>query len=200
MPIAPGTAGSFAGVLLFGLMGWAATDVAMTDLLALYGLAIGLLLLVGIRAAGRAEIDFGRRDDRRIVIDEVVGQLISLAPLVPLLWVVNLENATRIDPLGFRGNDVFVLLFEVVTGFVLFRLFDVWKPGVIGWAERRLSGGLGVMADDVLAGIHAALCLFGFHTLIFARFYSEWPWVWANASWRGISPASATALGFGASL
>jgi phosphatidylglycerophosphatase A len=49
----------------------------------------------------------------------------------------------------------------VVTGFVLFRVFDVWKPGPVGWAERRFGGGLGVMMDDVMAGLLAAVLLAG---------------------------------------
>ena len=44
-----------------------------------------------------------------------------------------------------------------MTGFVLFRVFDIWKPGAIRWAERRFTGGWGVMADDIMAGIHGDL-------------------------------------------
>jgi phosphatidylglycerophosphatase A len=159
VPIAPGTAGSFGGVLLFLLAVSAGTGLSRTSFLVLYALAVGALLLLGIRASGRAEVDFGRRDDGRIVIDEVVGQLIALAPLVP--WA------------RFARDDLFLLLSEVVTGFVLFRLFDVWKPGAVRWAERRFEGGLGVMADDVVAGLYAGLCLFVLHLLVFERFFSS---------------------------
>jgi phosphatidylglycerophosphatase A len=48
-----------------------------------------------------------------------------------------------------------------VTGFVAFRVFDIWKPGPVRWAERRFSGGAGVMLDDVVAGAFAALLLGG---------------------------------------
>jgi phosphatidylglycerophosphatase A len=156
VPIAPGTAGSLGGVLLFLLALNVATGISRASFLVLYALAVGSLLLLGIRAAGRAEVDFGRRDDGRIVIDEVVGQLIALTPLVPL-----------------ARDDLFLLFPEVVTGFVLFRLFDVWKPGAIRWAERRFEGGLGVMADDVVAGIYAGFCLFVLHLLVFERFFSS---------------------------
>lgn len=162
VPIAPGTAGSFGGVLLFLLAVCAGTGLSRASLLALYALAVGSLLLLGIRAAGRAEVDFGRRDDGRIVIDEVVGQLIALAPLALL-----------------ARDDHFLLFFEVVTGFVLFRLFDVWKPGAVRWAECRFEGGLGVMADDVVAGLYAGLCLFVLHLLVFERFSSS-----VSVAWR----------------
>ena len=68
---------------------------------------------------------FGEKDDGRIVIDEVVGQLIALAPL---LFFANLA-----------GTHLLVLL---GAGFLLFRLFDIWKPGPVRWAERRFEGGV----------------------------------------------------------
>lgn len=68
-----------------------------------------------------------------------------------------------------------VFIFEVVTGFVLFRLFDVWKPGVIRWTEQRFGGGWGVMANDLVAGIHVAIGLFVLHGLVFERLYSNHP-------------------------
>ena len=111
----------------------------------LLGCLIAVLTLIGIWASAWAERDFcregGRKDDGRIVIDEVVGQLIALAPL-PLL-------------LGPDSGFLSVFI-AVVTGFVLFRLFDVWKPGAIRWAEKRFDGGMGVMADDLVAGVYAA--------------------------------------------
>lgn len=101
----------------------------------------GALLALGIWAADGAESVLGRKDDGRIVIDEIVGQLLSFAPLLAL-------------PLGSRTNS-----WALVTGFVAFRLFDIWKPGPVRWAERRFSGGLGVMLDDVVAGVFAAAVL-----------------------------------------
>jgi len=49
----------------------------------------------------------------------------------------------------------------MAIAFVLFRLFDIWKPWPISWADKNISGGVGVMADDILAGIAAAACLYG---------------------------------------
>lgn len=151
VPVAPGTAGSLGGVLLFLLVVSAGAGLSRVSFALLYALGVGSLLVLGIRAAGRAEVDFGRRDDGRIVIDEVVGQLIALAPLIFLLPSHSTMSA---------GEDFFQLIPEVVTGFVLFRLFDVWKPGAVRWAECRFEGGLGVMADDVVAGLYAGLCLY----------------------------------------
>jgi phosphatidylglycerophosphatase A len=72
----------------------------------------------------------------------VVGQLVALAPLLVFAG----PAATRSLPL-------------LGAGFLLFRLFDIWKPGPVGWAERRFAGGAGVMLDDVVAGALAGLCI-----------------------------------------
>jgi len=133
-PIAPGTFGSALGVALFVVLS------ALHPLL--FALTTATLLALGTWAADRAEIFFGQKDDRRIVIDEVVGQLIALAPL---LCFADRAGVTSLALLG--------------SGFLLFRLFDIWKPGPIGWAERRFAGGAGVMLDDVVAGALAALLM-----------------------------------------
>ena len=133
-PVAPGTAGSAVGVLLYlPLSGLGAPLFSVT--------LLGLLFL-GIWAAERAESHFGRKDDGRIVIDEVVGQLVTLAPLV---W------------LAAPGRMRTPLL--LVTGFVVFRVLDIWKPGPVGWAERHFRGGAGVVMDDVVAGALGALLM-----------------------------------------
>jgi len=128
-PIAPGTAGSAAA-----LLPW----------LALRGLAWPWYLVVivaafalGVWASAVAARRLGLADPGAIVWDEFVGQWIALAPL--LAW-----------PRGWPW---------ILAGFLLFRLFDVWKPWPVSWADRNVSGGLGVMLDDVFAGVWAALLL-----------------------------------------
>jgi phosphatidylglycerophosphatase A len=105
------------------------------------------LLAAGIWAAGEVERASGLEDDGRIVIDEIVGQLIGLAPLLR-------------DPENLRS------LPWLVTGFVAFRVFDVWKPGPVRWAERRFSGGMGVMLDDVVAGGFTALLVIALQLVV----------------------------------
>jgi phosphatidylglycerophosphatase A len=99
---------------------------------------------LGVWAAGETQRATGLHDDGRIVIDEVAGQIVALAPLVLA---------------GSLPRAAWAVL--VVTGFVTFRVFDVWKPGPVAWAERSLPGGAGVVADDLLAGVLAALVLAG---------------------------------------
>jgi len=82
-------------------------------------------------------------DPSEIVIDEVVGQWIALWPLSAGLW--------------WMGADAWVFPYPGwIAGFLLFRLFDIWKPGPVGWADRR-DDAYGVMMDDLIAGVMAAV-------------------------------------------
>jgi phosphatidylglycerophosphatase A len=125
-PKAPGTAGSLLVLLLYPL--WQSLGLGYAALL------IVLMSLVGIYICGRTAELLQVHDDGRIVWDEFAGQSIALLPLL------------------YCGCSAWWL----VLAFVLFRIFDVWKPFPIGWADRQVAGGLGIMLDDVLAGLMAA--------------------------------------------
>lgn len=129
-PKAPGTFGS-AFALLF-IPAWLALGFFNSVLI------IVLMSLLGIYLCGRTAELMGVHDDGRIVWDEFAGQSISLLPLVYL----------------GQMNWLWVLI-----GFALFRLFDVWKPWPIRVVDRRVHGGFGIMLDDIIAGIWAALCI-----------------------------------------
>jgi phosphatidylglycerophosphatase A len=131
--------------------------VALFLVLSSFELPIYLLTLVavsvlGIWASAAGEAFFRQPDDGRIVIDEVAGQLLTLTPLLPLRARVVEQGISTSPELGS-----FIL--AVVTGFVVFRCLDIWKPGPIGWAERNFHGGWGVMADDLIAGLMGAVLL-----------------------------------------
>ena len=146
LPAAPGTWGSLATVLvvawLVGIEGWfggflAAPSADASPLIsqpALFALATLVIFVLGVALGQKAHIDWGRHDPGSFVVDEVVGQLI---PLLPLL-------GGSLPPFG------------VALAFVLFRLFDITKPPPCRWLER-LPGGVGIMADDVAAGLFAAI-------------------------------------------
>lgn len=95
-----------------------------------YAGVVAALFIVGIACAGSAEKILDSGDPGLVVIDEIVGQLIALAA-VPF-------------------HPVTALL-----GFVLFRLFDILKPFPVNWLDKHLHGGLGIMLDDVMAGLYA---------------------------------------------
>ena len=126
IPFAPGTFGSAAGLVLFFL-------VRSTGSVALELALIVLLFLIGIWSGNEAEHHFGKTDPGPVVLDEVVGMLITLA-LLP------------------------VNLFGAIVGFLLFRVLDVFKPWPSGRFEQ-LPGGLGVMADDGMAAVYGNLAM-----------------------------------------
>ncbi|PSD39773.1 phosphatidylglycerophosphatase A family protein [Acinetobacter radioresistens] len=129
-PKAPGTFGS-AFALLF-IPAWLALGFFNSVLI------IVLMALLGIYLCGRTAELMGVHDDGRMVWDEFAGQSISFLPLVYL----------------GQMNWLWVLI-----GFALFRLFEVWKPWPIRVVDRRVHGGFGIMLDDIIAGIWAALCI-----------------------------------------
>ena len=125
-PIAPGTAGSAAGLVVYLLVWWTQSRAV----------EIGLILLLfaaGVWAGTAAERYFGGIDPGPIVIDEVVGMLITLAFI----------------PVGVAG---------ALLGFFIFRVFDVIKPYPAGRFEAW-HGGLGVMADDAMAAVYVNLIM-----------------------------------------
>jgi phosphatidylglycerophosphatase A len=144
LPLAPGTWGSLLAVGIYLLVrikiSWHPTDspAILTPLGFLIGeiLVIAVVTIVGIWAASRTERVLKIKDPQKVVVDEVAGQLIALLPL-PL---------TRIGPWPVL----------VIIAFILFRFFDIVKP----YPARRLEslhGGLGIMLDDVVAGVYAAI-------------------------------------------
>ena len=138
-PIAPGTVGALEGVAIY--LAIHALHLRQAYSLIVLAVINVVLFAVGVWASNRTCEMTGVKDPRLVVIDEVSGQLISLTPLV-LLPSISIT--------------------AVVIGFLLFRLFDIFKPYPIGKLER-LHGGLGVMADDALAGVYAAVLLWLTH-------------------------------------
>lgn len=132
-PKAPGTFGTLPGVALAWLIGMLAASLAVP---AGYLTAAVVLLLtpIGVFLCGRASEKLGVHDHGGIVFDEIVGVLIPfiLIPVTPL---------------------------NLLWGFLAFRVFDVIKPWPISWLDRHVSGGLGIMVDDLLAGVFALAAL-----------------------------------------
>ncbi len=93
-----------------------------------------VLFLLGIWLCGKTATNLGVHDHPAIVWDEIVGYLVTMT-MVPPGWL------------------------WVIAGFLLFRLFDIWKPWPIRWVDKRVQGGFGIMLDDVLAAIYALLIL-----------------------------------------
>ena len=135
-------------------------------------LLVLFLAFVGVWSAGRAAQFTGIKDPQFVVIDEVAGQHITL--ILPLIPVAMPHFATHMDFSTYAIYAALSLLNwkYLLVGFLLFRFFDIWKPVPIRNLEK-LPGGWGIMADDWLAGIYAAILmkvalLFGLFALHFS--------------------------------
>jgi phosphatidylglycerophosphatase A len=93
-----------------------------------------IFTLAAIGAASRANHIFGRHDDQRIVIDEVAGYLVTMIGITPSAW-------------------------NLVAGFVVFRIFDILKPWPCRTIDRKMPGGAGVVLDDIMAGIYGLIVM-----------------------------------------
>ena len=137
-PKAPGTVGSFVS-LIIGLFLLEFLHPSTLFLLAL------LITVIAIKQIDIYEKEVGMHDGKEIVIDELAGMWITLA-----ICGINSSNVLFMAPLAF----------------LFFRLFDIWKPSIIGRIDREVKGGLGVMGDDVLAGVTAGIATAGVYQLI----------------------------------
>jgi len=126
-PFASGTFGTLAAIPFYLMLAKLS--------LPLYLLTLTAFFFLSCWVSGKAEVVFNENDSGKIVIDEVVGYLVTMAA-IPFDWRY------------------------MVAGFFLFRLFDIVKPPPASWFDRKLKNGYGVVLDDVAAGIYAWLCLF----------------------------------------
>lgn len=140
---APGTWGTVGGLMialpmfLLGFWGFLAVVV------------VGCL--VGSYVCGKTSKLMGVHDDPHIVFDEWVGMWISLLPSVWLLAQTQDAGKTGLE----HHHPSTALLF--IVPFVLFRFFDIMKPPPIKWVDKNVSGGFGILIDDVLAGVMAVM-------------------------------------------
>lgn len=148
LPLAPGTWGSLVGVGIYLLVVW--IEAVISTNLTLRGwsepqiaawrqfsslIVFLIFCLIGMWAASRAGRIFQKKDPQKVVVDEVIGQLVV-----------------------FLFVPFFISWKLILAGFLLFRLFDIWKPYPIKLLEN-LPGGIGICADDILAGIYGGICL-----------------------------------------
>jgi len=125
-PFASGTAGTLAAIPFYLLLAQLPLTLYLVTLLAFFFLACWV--------SGKAEVVFGEQDSGKIVIDEVVGYLVTMTAM----------------PVDWR---------YIVAGFFLFRFFDIVKLPPARWFDRKVKNGYGVVLDDVAAGVHSWVVL-----------------------------------------
>jgi phosphatidylglycerophosphatase A len=167
IPFAPGTHGTFAGVLLFILIAQIGQYIGGVHA-AVFGLVAFTIMIfpIGIWASNRYMQAAGKHDPKEIVIDEVAGVFVAIILGILLLDIAELlvlgETVTYYEPY------VVEMLMSVV---VLFRVFDIAKPPPINIFDERMKGGFGVMFDDLVAGVFAAVALMFSYIIILVLYY-----------------------------
>ncbi|GFZ87415.1 phosphatidylglycerophosphatase A [Rickettsiales bacterium] len=144
LPYMPGTWASFFSILFLSLF------ILVTKNYLLVFLVLLLLFLLGTWASDEYSKHTGHHDPKEIVIDEVVGQILTIFIAVPF---ANIDTSNFFNLRGF--------LFLLVT-FILFRLFDITKPWPVSFVDTNIRRGIGVMLDDVVAGLMAGLIFAAF--------------------------------------
>ncbi len=134
IPFAPGTMGTLVAIPLYLLLvtllqGW------------WYAGAVVALTVVAIWISGLAEELYGRKDPPQVVIDEIVGFMLTMIAMPPTAMYI-------------------------IMGFVLFRVFDILKPQPAGWINDRMRGGSGIVLDDIVAGLYANIVLQFFYRVL----------------------------------
>jgi len=137
-PKAPGTVGSFVSLLL------AIPLLQYLHVSTLFMLAI-LITVIAVKQINIYEEEVGEHDSKEIVIDELAGMWIALSIC------------------GINDSNMIIM---AVLAFIYFRIFDIWKPSIIGRIDREVEGGWGVMGDDVIAGIAGGVAAAGTYQLI----------------------------------
>ncbi len=137
-PKAPGTVGSFVALILGVAL------LYVIDESTLFLLAI-LISVIAAKEIDKYEAEVGVHDGKEIVIDELAGMWLTLS-----ICKITPENIFIIAPIAF----------------LFFRLFDIWKPSIIGRVDKNVKGGWGVMGDDLLAGVLAGICTAGTYQLL----------------------------------
>ncbi len=137
-PKAPGTVGSFVALILgMGLL-------QIISITTLFLLSL-LISVIAVKQIDIYEKETGIHDSKEIVIDELAG-----------MWIA----------MGVSGITAENWIMGIIA-FIFFRIFDIWKPSIIGKIDRDVKGGWGVMGDDMIAGVFAGLCTSLTYFLIF---------------------------------
>ena len=134
IPYAPGTMGALVALAVWCLYAYCIPFIADSYVIVmnLTSMLTVLLIILGIPAIDRVETVWGP-DPKRVVVDEMIGMWMAL--------------------FGVPASREW---YWVLSAFLLFRLFDIWKPLGIRWLDRNIHGGMGVVLDDMLAGLYSA--------------------------------------------
>ena len=151
---APGTAASFITCLIYYILWLSDFSLYSNKIYLVFFLII--ILFYSIIIIDKLSHLFKKKDPREIVVDEFVGQSI---PLVSFIF-----SADTFVPIGEKTDNLIIF---ILLSFVLFRLFDIAKPFPINIVDKKMKNGIGVMLDDIIAGIYSTIVIYIIYALWF---------------------------------
>jgi phosphatidylglycerophosphatase A len=167
-PIAPGTLGSIVAFPLYFLLALGliyikggGSSLASPDLTNSLLVFFTGLFFVGAWAIDHYSARTKKHDPKEVVIDEVVGQSLTICIIIFFLPYIGVDSLKKFIDIGI--SEINLVWINLFSAFVLFRLFDIFKPWPINYIDKNFKGGFGVMLDDVAAAIFASV----FHYFIF---------------------------------
>ena len=151
---APGTAASFITCLIYYILWLSDFSLHSNKIYLVFFLII--ILFYSIIIIDKLSHLFKKKDPREIVVDEFVGQSI---PLMSFIF-----SADTFVPIGEKTDNLIIF---ILLSFVLFRLFDIIKPFPINIVDKKMKNGVGVMLDDIIAGIYSTIVIYIIYALWF---------------------------------
>ncbi len=165
IPKAPGTFGSLLAFPLYIIMTYLVSmgkggvrSISAFELINYLLMLTTALFFLGIWAADQYSELHNKEDPKEVVIDEIVGQLLTICLVILLLPYIGGESIMKFKEHGI--NEFKLGLYNLIASFIFFRLMDITKPWPIDYFDKKIKGGLGIMLDDVVAAIFAVIVQF----------------------------------------
>ena len=128
-------------------------DNPVTDAMAFPIIIVMILFVIGVVSTNKYSHQISNTDPKEVIIDEIVGQMLCIILTIPISLLFYQVHFSE-QPLDLW------LIGMLLANFILFRIFDIFKPWPINWVERKFKGGFGIMCDDILAAIFAVVTYF----------------------------------------
>jgi phosphatidylglycerophosphatase A len=151
----PGTLGSIVGVIICYIADKPTTHLAFRIL---FAFCIFLIFIIGILAANLYSKAINKQDPSEVILDEIIGQIVSIKLLHYFIHYAKYHVSFKYPVFQISLLHCFdISLLSYLVSFVFFRIFDIAKPHPISYVDKNIKGGLGIMLDDIIAGIFASV-------------------------------------------
>ncbi len=138
--------------IVFSFANFSLPYAEVITILIIVSLSVGLLFIIGVYSSSLYSKYIMKDDPKEVVIDEVVGQLLTIILSFFSVVFINYSGLTK-----YLSAQTINWLFLFILPFILFRFFDIIKPWPINWFDKNIKGGIGIMLDDVIAAVFASV-------------------------------------------